>query len=124
MGADVYLNEPYMYSSHIVAEPSADKGMANLSWLTGAVNWMYIVATQHILGIQPTLRGLRINPCIPDEWPGFRVLRKFRGATYEIEVRNERRGDGPLVIEDGTELEETLLHVAPEGACVKIEVLL
>ena len=82
------------------------------------------VATRHILGIQPTLQGLRINPCIPDEWGGFRVLRKFRGAMYEIEVRNERRGDGPLVIEDGTELEGTLLHLAPEGAHVRIEVLI
>ena len=124
VGADVYLNEPYMYSSHIVADPSSRKGMANLSWLTGTVNWMYIVATQHILGIQPTLKGLRIKPCIPNEWSGFQVSRKFRGAMYEIEVQNEQRSDEPLVIQNGTRLEGTLLHVAPKGDRIKIKVLI
>ncbi|NIA07747.1 MAG: hypothetical protein GWP14_08985 [Actinobacteria bacterium] len=74
--------------------------------------------------LTPPYTGLRINPSIPDEWPGFRVLRRFRGAMYEIEVRNERRDDGPLLIENGTPLEGTLLHVAPDGTRVKIEVLL
>lgn len=87
-GPDAYLNEPYMYSSHIVAEPDLRQGMGNLSWLTGSVNWMYIAATQYILGIRPTLNGLSVNPCIPASWAGFNVKRRFRGAIYDIEVCN------------------------------------
>jgi cellobiose phosphorylase len=62
-----------------------------------------------MLGIRPTLAGLRICPCIPREWKGFRVLRRFRGATHDIEVLNpdrqqcglrELRVDGRLVSGD------------------------
>ncbi len=32
--------------------------------------------------------GLRIDPCIPHEWPGFKASRRFRGRTVQIEVKN------------------------------------
>ncbi len=32
--------------------------------------------------------GLEIAPCIPADWPGFTVLRRFRNATYRIVVEN------------------------------------
>ena len=125
MGQDHWGREPYAFASSINGPACGnDFGKGGISWLTGTAPWMYIAATQYILGIQPTLQGLRINPCIPDEWPGFRVLRRFRGAIYDIEVRNERRGDGPLVIENGTGLEGTVLHVAPKGTRMKIKVLI
>ena len=49
---------------------------------------MYIAATQYILGINPRPAGLRIAPCIPRAWKGFKVRRRFRGVLYDIEVRN------------------------------------
>lgn len=35
--------------------------------------------------------GLRIDPCIPKDWPGFTATRKFRGMKLHIEVK--RRGE-------------------------------
>jgi cellobiose phosphorylase len=32
--------------------------------------------------------GLRIDPCIPRTWEGFKARRRFRGRWVEIEVRN------------------------------------
>lgn len=32
--------------------------------------------------------GLMIDPCIPPDWPGFEIVRKWRGATYRITVNN------------------------------------
>jgi cellobiose phosphorylase len=90
VGPDVYLNEPYMFSSHVITDPDSRKGMATLSWLTGTVNWMYIVATQFILGIRPTLKGLMIQPCIPSTWTGFHAIRQYRGATYDIRVKTSQ----------------------------------
>jgi N,N'-diacetylchitobiose phosphorylase len=49
---------------------------------------MYTAATRYILGIQIEFGGLVVDPCIPASWPGFHVSRQWRGATYEIEVRN------------------------------------
>jgi cellobiose phosphorylase len=31
---------------------------------------------------------LLVDPCIPNDWKGFKVSRKFRGAEYIIEVQN------------------------------------
>jgi len=43
---------------------------------------------QYILGVRPEKAGLRIDPCIPSDWDGFTVTRKFRGKTINIEVKN------------------------------------
>ncbi len=58
---------------------------------TGAAAGSYYAATQYVLGIRPEIDGLRIDPRIPSAWEGFRAVRGFRGARYEIEVRNPRR---------------------------------
>lgn len=59
-------------------------GEAKNSWLTGAAAWNFFAISQHILGIQPGYDGLVINPCIPKEWDGFSIQRKFRGIVYKI----------------------------------------
>ena len=123
VGPDLYLNEPYMHSSHLVADPDPRRGMANLSWLTGTVNWMYIVATQHILGVRPTLDGLRVEPCVPSAWKGFRVTRRFRGATYNIEVVNQRTGKMQARLNDAP-IEGALLPLLPAGATGRVCVTL
>lgn len=111
-GPDVYLNEPYMYSSHIIAEPDLRRGMGNLSWLTGTVNWMYIVATQHILGIRPTLKGLSVCPCVPSDWKNFKVTRRYRGSLYRIEAENRNSGHCEISF-NGTKIEGNVLPHEP-----------
>jgi cellobiose phosphorylase len=58
------------------------------SWQPGVVPWAYYSATQYILGIRPEVNGLRLDPCIPAHWPGFKAIRQFRGKTIEIDVKN------------------------------------
>jgi cellobiose phosphorylase len=31
---------------------------------------------------------LEIDPCIPSDWKGFEVSRKWRGATFNVKVEN------------------------------------
>jgi cellobiose phosphorylase len=85
----VHRAEPYVYAQTIAGPASKLFGRARNSWLTGTASWMFVAVTQYILGVRPTYDGLIIDPCIPREWPGFKVVRKFRGDTYIIEVRNE-----------------------------------
>lgn len=80
--------EPYVYSQMTAGKDAARPGEAKNSWLTGTAAWNWYAVTQFILGIQPSYEGLVIDPCIPKVWDGFKVSRKFRGATYNIEVRN------------------------------------
>jgi cellobiose phosphorylase len=83
-----YKAEPYVYSSNIFGPESDKFGLANVSWLTGTAAWMYIAATQYILGIRPTWEGLEVDPCIPKEWEKIKIDRSFRGCTYHITINN------------------------------------
>ena len=49
---------------------------------------MDVAATQYLLGIRPTLKGLLIDPSIPAEWDGFTVERTYRGHRLHIRVEN------------------------------------
>jgi cellobiose phosphorylase len=65
---------------------------------------------------------LRIDPCIPKAWSGFTVSREFRGARYDIEVRNPRgvcKGVKSLVV-DGKRVAGDLIPPAPAGTRVKV----
>jgi cellobiose phosphorylase len=37
------------------------------------------------------LDGLRLDPCIPSDWDGFKAERRFRGKQVRIEVQNPDR---------------------------------
>jgi len=84
----LHRTEPYVYAQCLAGKESALPGEAKNSWLTGTAAWNWVVATQHILGIQPTYDGLIVNPCIPSSMKEFTVVRKFRDAEYTIKVLN------------------------------------
>lgn len=86
--APVHMTEAYVYSQFIAGKDNPEFGRAKNSWLTGAATWNFVAITQYILGIRPDYAGLRIDPCIPKSWPGFKVERVFRNTQYKIEVEN------------------------------------
>jgi cellobiose phosphorylase len=62
-----------------------------------------------------------LAPCIPKAWPGFKVTRKYRGATYDIEVKNSgvNKGVKKLTV-DGKAVPGNVIPVAPAGAVVSV----
>jgi cellobiose phosphorylase len=85
--AEILKTEPYVFCQAICSNDALNKGEGANSWLTGTASWMYVAATQYILGIKPTLEGLSIIPRIPSSWPGYKVMRHYRGCDYEISVK-------------------------------------
>ena len=83
--------EPYSYCQFIMGKDHTGHGRARHPWLTGTASWFYSAVTKYILGIQPSYVGLVVDPCIPSEWDGFKVTRKWRGATYNIKVENPNK---------------------------------
>jgi cellobiose phosphorylase len=70
--------------------------------------------------------GLRIDPCIPTAWDGFRAQRRFRGATIEIEVKNPEkvcRGVRSMTL-NGRALEDNLVPVDQLEERNRVEVVL
>ncbi len=92
---DIFKVEPYVYCANICGPEHPQFGYGRNSWLSGTASWTYVAATQWILGIRPTFRGLQISPVIPKEWRGFSAQRIFRGVTYIIKV--ERIGSGNII---------------------------
>ncbi|HTJ36496.1 MAG TPA: glycosyl transferase, partial [Dactylosporangium sp.] len=116
--SEVHRCEPYVYAQMIAGRDAPTHGEAKNSWLTGTAAWNYAAITQWILGIRPELTGLRIAPVIPADWPGFTAVRRFRGATYRIEVR---RGDESSLTVDGVAMSpDAVLPLAPAGTDVEV----
>lgn len=124
--AEVREAEPYVWCQSTHGKFSRLFGKARLPWLSGTASWSYYAATHYILGIQPDYEGLRVNPCIPAKWDGFKVTRQFRGATYEITVKNPSHlCAGVLQMKvDGKTIKGNLIAAAPAGAKVKVVVTL
>ncbi len=85
-----YKAEPYAYVSNLFGPESDKFGLANVSWLSGTASWMYVVATQYILGIRPTWEGLKIDPCLPSDWTELKVKRVFRDCIMNITIQKEK----------------------------------
>jgi len=119
--------EPYVYSQFITGkEHPYHFGRARNSWLTGTASWAYVALTQYILGIKPDYDGLLISPSTPTKWEGFEATRIFRGATYQIKVRNPHRishGVRRMKV-DGREILGHRVPAARPGATVKVEIVL
>ncbi len=80
--------EPYSYCQFIIGKDHTGFGRARHPFMTGSGGWAYFSATRYMLGIRPQFDELLIDPCIPSHWKSFHVTRKWREATYEIEVEN------------------------------------
>ncbi|MDR1387819.1 MAG: hypothetical protein LBJ44_09580 [Propionibacteriaceae bacterium] len=85
---EVRQGEPYVYCQFIYGRDHAQFGRAQNPWLTGTAGWMLTAASQHILGLRPDFDSLVVDPCIDPAWDGFDVGRLWRGARYDISVRN------------------------------------
>ena len=86
--SDIHRTEPYAYAQMVAGKDAKRFGEAKNSWLTGTAAWNFVAATQFILGITPSLDGLTVNPCIPENWDGFSASRKLGNAVYNITVSN------------------------------------
>ncbi|MBR3637498.1 MAG: glycosyl transferase, partial [Lachnospiraceae bacterium] len=94
--SDIHKTEPYVYGQMIggkdagadIGQTGKNFGQGKNSWLTGTAAWNMVAISQYILGVQPDFDGLKVDPSIPHEWDGFTATRKFRGATYNITIKN------------------------------------
>jgi len=124
--SDLHKTEPYVYSQMIAGKDAFKPGEAKNSWLTGTASWNFYAISQYILGIRADYDGLRISPVIPKAWDGYTVTRKFRGATYRIEVSNPDHvsaGVKQLTL-NGEQLEGKLVPICQEGSVNQVKVVL
>ena len=122
--SEIHRTEPYVYSQMVAGKDAPTFGEAKNSWLTGTAAWTFVNVSQYILGIQPTLDGLKVDPCIPHTLSGFTVTRRFRGAVYHITVDNAagvQHGIKAVTV-DGKAISGNVLPLAAAGTEVTVQV--
>ncbi|MDE6148539.1 MAG: glycosyl transferase [Ruminococcus sp.] len=124
--SDLHRTEPYVYAQMIAGKDAKRHGEAKNSWLTGTAAWNFVAISQYILGIIPDYEGLKIDPCIPEEWEELSVTRKFRGNTYNITIKNpERVSKGVVKITvDGVRINGNILPVFENKTTHDVEVIM
>ncbi|SCY02283.1 GH36-type glycosyl hydrolase domain-containing protein [Butyrivibrio sp. INlla14] len=98
--SDIHCTEPYVYSQMVAGRDAKFFGQGKNSWLTGTAAWTFVNISQYILGVYPTHTGLSINPCVPEGFGDFEITRKYRGAKYNISVKQNgaQKGIKKLVV--------------------------
>ncbi|MDR2896675.1 MAG: hypothetical protein LBV30_08535 [Propionibacteriaceae bacterium] len=120
--SETQMTEPYVFPQ-MIAGPAAPRfGQAKNSWLTGTAAWTWHAAACWLLGVRPSLDGLVVDPAMPSSFGDYTVTRRYRGATYVIEVHGcgtHSKGKGTLTV-DGQPLVGDTLPVADAGRTVQV----
>ena len=124
--SELHKVEPYVYCQMIAGKEAFKPGEAKNSWLSGTASWNFYAITQYILGVKPAYNGLAIDPCIPSTWNGFKMIRKFRGATYTIEVENPMnisKGVKTIFV-NGKEIDSNIIPLQEENKEHTVKVIM
>jgi Cellobiose phosphorylase len=124
--SEIHRTEPYVYAQTIAGRDAKNHGEAKNSWLTGTAAWNFVAITQWILGIRADFEGLVIDPCIPSDWDGFQVKRRYFGDVYNITVRNPQhveKGVKQIKLDD-VALEKNIIKPIKDGKTHKVEVIM
>ena len=125
VSADCYKVEPYVVAADVYAV-APHVGRGGWTWYTGSAGWMQRAGIEGILGIRREGNELRINPCIPKDWPGFQARIKVGGADYDIRVSvtSTGRRARPKAILDGRPLplDQGQIRVGLDGLSHLLEI--
>ena len=101
--ADVatYKVEPYVIAADVYAVPP-HVGRGGWTWYTGSAGWMYRLILESLLGLRLEGEILRMEPCLPADWHGFKLSYRYRETRYQIVVTQGSEGvGGPRLTVDG-----------------------
>lgn len=83
-----YQVEPYAVAADVYGV-APHRGRGGWTWYTGSSGWLYRVLIEDILGMQLHGSRLRMQPCLPEEWPEFQISYRRQQTTWHIRVVNE-----------------------------------
>ena len=116
--------EPYSYCQFVVGRDHTAFGRARHPFMTGSAGWAYFAATQYLLGVRPSFDGLIVDPCIPHDWKESRVVRKWRGSTYDIHVSNPDGVEKGVRSMKADGKEVSVLPILAPGSVCRAEVIM
>jgi cellobiose phosphorylase len=101
----LYVSEPYVTPGNVDGPDSPHFGRGGWTWYTGSAAWLYRIMTEWIIGVRPEWEGLRIDPCVPQDWDEFKIKRHYRGQVYRIRfVRDKNLAKNSVEVRQGDHL--------------------
>jgi cellobiose phosphorylase len=87
-----YKVEPYVVAADVYAV-APHIGRGGWSWYTGSAGWMYRLIMESLLGLRLEADQLHLAPCLPADWPEFKIHYRYRETVYHIVVRQMDASD-------------------------------
>jgi cellobiose phosphorylase len=118
----VYKVEPYVmagdvYSSHGLA------GRGGWTWYTGSAGWMYQLIVKYLLGVRLKVDKIYFEPCIPLDWPSWKLHYRYRETFYHITFVRSGSSDRVTSIQvDGAAQEEMTILLVDNRVDHSVEV--
>ena len=123
-GVAVYKVEPYVMAADVYAL-APHTGRGGWTWYTGSAGWMYRLIVESLLGVRREGDTLRIEPCLRDDWPGYKLHYRFRETVYHIAVSRAAAGvAGDVVRVDGVPQEGHSIALVDDHREHAVEVVL
>jgi cyclic beta-1,2-glucan synthetase len=120
----IYKVEPYVVAADVYAV-APHTGRGGWSWYTGSAGWMYRLMVESLLGLRREGQSLRILPCIPADWPGYRLNYRFGDTVYRIHVtQSAQAGAASRVSVDGIDQPGKVIRLQDDHADHAVEVVL
>jgi cellobiose phosphorylase len=117
-----YKVEPYVVAADVYAL-SPHTGRGGWTWYTGSAGWMYRLIVESLLGLRLEVDTLRVAPCLPADWKGFRVHYRYRETVYHIAVAHTQDGNGETsVTVDGVEQHDKAIPLVDDRQEHSVEV--
>ena len=97
-------------------------GRSSQLFNTGTASWLYRCLVEGLFGLRGEGDALRIAPQLPSHWQTASVVRRFRGARFEMQVRRVAGLQAMQVRVNGEVLQEPLLRGIEADQDYRVEV--
>ncbi|MBI5576444.1 MAG: cyclic beta 1-2 glucan synthetase [Deltaproteobacteria bacterium] len=119
-----YKVEPYVVAADVYAL-SPHTGRGGWTWYTGSAGWMYRLIVESLLGLRLEVDKLRVAPCLPTDWKGFKVYYRYRETVYDIAVLQQPADvGGTTVTVDGIDQPDKSIPLVDDRRNHSVEVVI
>ena len=96
-------------------------GRSSQLFNTGTVSWAYRCIIEGLCGLRGVKQGLKIDPKLPKQWDNIKVIRRFRGATFDVHIKRTEVKDMKILL-DQKDLNGVIVKDVEAGKTYRLDV--
>jgi len=93
----LYKVEPYVIAADVYGV-APHTGRGGWTWYTGSAGWFYRLLVESLLGVRLDVDKLFFAPCLPPDWPSYKLHYRFRETVFHITVSQVDQMESDVVI--------------------------